>query len=127
MTQPSSAERHPVHHFVLVTDGRDLLGDDSLEALYEAGCTDASIGHRTVEFDREAPTRWDAIQQAIRDVGAVSGLQVVDVRDSMDDLPAEPVQQIGILVADGLESGEGRPLTPEVVDDLRTRALGRTV
>ena len=127
MTQPSSAERHPIHHFVLVTDGRDLLDDDNLEALYEAGCTDASIGHRTVEFDREASTRWYAIQQALRDVGAVSGLQVVDVRDSMDDLPAEPVQQIGILVADGLESGEGRPLTPEVVDDLRARALGRTV
>lgn len=58
MTQPSSAERSPVHHFVLVTDRRDLLDDDNLEALYEAGCTDASIGHRTVEFDREASTRW---------------------------------------------------------------------
>ena len=45
----------PVHHLVLVTEGRDLLEDDILEALYEAGCTDASIGHRTVGFDREAP------------------------------------------------------------------------
>ena len=94
MTQPSSAERNPVHHFVLVTDGRDLLDDDALEALYEAGCTDASIGHRTVEFDREAPTRWAAIQQAIRDVGAVFGLQVVDVRDSMDAVTAEPAPQV---------------------------------
>ena len=94
MTQPSSAERHPVHHFVLVTDGRDLLDGDNLEALYEAGCTDASIGHRTVEFDREAPTRWAAIQQAIRDVGAVFGLQVVDVRDSMDAVTAEPAPQV---------------------------------
>ena len=90
MTQRSSRERIPVHHFVLVTDGLDLLDDDNLETLYEAGCTDASIGHRTVEFDREAPTRWDAIQQAIRDVSAVSGLRVVDVRDSMDAIPAAP-------------------------------------
>ena len=56
----------PEHHFVLFTEGRDLLEEVTLEALYEAGCTDASIGHRTVEFDREAPTRWDAIQSAFK-------------------------------------------------------------
>jgi len=71
------------HHFVLVTEGRDLLEREALEPPYEAGCTDASIGHRTVEFDREAPTRWDAIQTAIQDVGSVAGVKVVDVRDSL--------------------------------------------
>ena len=86
MTRASSHRESPVHHLVLVTEGRDLLDDDVLEALYTAGCTDASIGHRTVEFDRRAPTRWDAIQSAIRDVTTVSGVQVVDVRDSMDAL-----------------------------------------
>ena len=90
MTQSSSAGRNAIHHFVLVTEGCDLLDDANLEALYEAGCTDASIGRRTVEFDRESPTRWDAIQQAIRDVSTVSGLRVVDVRDSMDAVPTEP-------------------------------------
>lgn len=89
MTQSSSADRNVGHHFVLVTEGCDLLDDARLEALYEAGCTDASIGHRTVEFDREAPTRWEAIQQAIRDVSTVAGLRVVDVRDSMDAVPTE--------------------------------------
>ena len=92
MTQSSSAGRNAVHHFVLVTEGADLLDDANLEALYEAGCTDASIGHRTVEFDREAPTRWDAIQQAIQDVSAVSGLRVIDVRDSMGAVPTEPTE-----------------------------------
>ena len=90
MTQPSPTYRNPVHHFVLVTEGCDLLDDANLEALYEAGCTDASIGHRTVEFDREAPTRWHAIQQAIQDLSAVSSLRVIDVRDSMDAVPTEP-------------------------------------
>lgn len=90
MTQSSSANRNAVHHFVLVTEGCDLLDDANLEALYEAGCTDASVGHRTVEFDREAPTRWDAIQRAIQDVSTLSGLRVVDVRDSMDAVPIEP-------------------------------------
>ena len=92
MTQSSSAGRNAVHHFVLVTEGADLLDDANLEALYEAGCADASIGHRTVEFDREAPTRWDAIQQAIQDVSAVSGLRVIDVRDSMGAVPTEPTE-----------------------------------
>ncbi len=75
-----------MHRLVLVTDGPDLLDDEVLEALYEAGCTDASIGHRVVEFDRAAPTRWDAIASAIRDVTEVSGVRVIDVRDSMDAL-----------------------------------------
>ena len=92
MTQSSSADRNPIHHFVLVIEGCDLLDDANLEMLYEAGCTDASIGHRTAEFDREAPTRWHAIQQAIRDVSAVPGLQVVDVRDGMDAVPVEPTE-----------------------------------
>ena len=88
MTDTAPQDGHgPVHHLVLVTEGRDLLEDDILEALYEAGCTDASIGHRTVGFDREAPTRWEAIESAIRDVATVAGVRVVDVRDSMDALP----------------------------------------
>ena len=86
MTRASSQRENQVHHLVLFTEGRDLLDNDVLEALYAAGCTDASIGHRTVEFDRSAPTRWDAIQSAIRDVTTVTGVQVVDVRDSMDAL-----------------------------------------
>lgn len=87
MTDTTSEDGRPVHHLVLVTDGRDLLDEEVLEALYEAGCTDASIGHRVVEFDRAAPTRWDAIRSAIRDVTEVFGVRVVDVRDSMDALP----------------------------------------
>ncbi len=86
MTDNTSGQGHPVHHLVLVTTGADLLDDEVLEALYEAGCTDASIDHRVVEFDRAAPTRWDAITSAIRDVTQVSGVRVIDVRDSMDAL-----------------------------------------
>ena len=86
MTNAASQSENPVHHLVLVTEGRDLLDDDVLETLYAAGCTDATIGHRTVEFDRVAPTRLDAIQSAIRDVTAATGVRVVDIRDSMEAL-----------------------------------------
>ena len=70
----------PVHHLVLVTEGRDLLSDEVLDALYEAGCT-------------EAPTRWDAIQSAIRDVTAVAGVKVIDARDSLDALSGDRAER----------------------------------
>ena len=93
MTDAAPQDSNPLHHLVLVTEGRDLLENEVLDALYEAGCTDASIGHRIVEFDREAPTRWDAIQSAIRDVTTVAGVRVVDVRDSMDTLPGNRTER----------------------------------
>lgn len=43
------------------------------------------------------------------------------------DQQAEAARRFRILIADGLESGEGRPLTSEVVDELRARALGRAM
>ena len=41
------------------------------------------------------------------------------------DQQAEEARRFRMLIADGLESGEGRPLTSEVVDELRGRTLGR--
>ena len=41
------------------------------------------------------------------------------------DQQADEARRFRMLIADGLASGEGRPLTSEVVDGLR--ALGRTV
>lgn len=93
MKDATPGNSDPVHHLVLVTEGRDLLSDEVLDALYEAGCADASIGHRTVEFDREAPTRWDAIQSAIRDVTAVAGVKVIDARDSLDALSGDRAER----------------------------------
>ena len=43
------------------------------------------------------------------------------------DQQAEEARRVRMLIADGFESGEGRPLTSEVVDELRARSLGRTV
>ena len=36
---------------------------------------------------------------------------------------AQAARLLCLLIADGLESGKGRPLTPEVVDELRAQAL----
>lgn len=40
------------------------------------------------------------------------------------DQQAEAARRFRGLIADGLESGEGRPLTSELVDEIRSRALG---
>ena len=39
------------------------------------------------------------------------------------DQQAEAARRFRLLIADGLESGEGRALTSDVIDDLRARAL----
>ncbi|WP_419838838.1 type II toxin-antitoxin system ParD family antitoxin [Candidatus Poriferisodalis sp.] len=43
------------------------------------------------------------------------------------DQQSEAARRLRLLIADGLESGEGRPLTSDVVDELRTRAFSRAV
>lgn len=43
------------------------------------------------------------------------------------DQHAEAAHRFRLLIADGLESGEGRRLTGDVVDELRDRALGTEV
>ncbi|MCY3894526.1 MAG: type II toxin-antitoxin system ParD family antitoxin [Acidimicrobiaceae bacterium] len=43
------------------------------------------------------------------------------------DQLAEAARRFRQLIADGVESGEGRPLTSDIVDDLRARAFSRRV
>ena len=69
-----------VHHFEIETEGADLLDWEMIDALYEAGCSDATIRHGSVEFDREAPTLVEAVESAINDVETVFGVTVKGVR-----------------------------------------------
>ena len=78
MTAPATSLDEPMatHHFVLVTEGADLLEWETLDALDEAGCGDATVGHHILEFDRAAPTRDEAMCSALRDVESVRGVRV---------------------------------------------------
>ena len=67
------------HHFVLVTEGVDLLEWETLDALFKAGCDDATVGHDTLEFDRAAPTRDEALCSALRDAESVPGVRVLRI------------------------------------------------
>lgn len=81
MTAPATSSDEPMsqHHFVLVTGGVDLLEWETLDALFEAGCGDATVGHHTIEFDRAASTRDEALCTALRDVESVPGVRVLSV------------------------------------------------
>jgi hypothetical protein len=70
--------------FTLTVEGADILTDEALDALYDAGCDDAvfgaSDGVQTGEFDREAADFADAVASAIKAVeAAVPGARVVEV------------------------------------------------
>ena len=75
------------HQFTLVISG-DLEADATTDALFDAGCDDATFG--TVDqvgyadFIREAPTLGEAVRSAIRQVESVSGLRVTRIEP--DDL-----------------------------------------
>ncbi len=75
------------HHFTLIISG-DLEADPTIDALFEAGCDDATFG--TVDhvgyadFTREARSFGEAVRSAIRQVESVSGLRVTRIEP--DDL-----------------------------------------
>ena len=75
--------------FTLTIDGADVMTDIAQEALYEAGCDDATFGVsegvQTAEFDREAIEFAEAVASAIRAVeSAVPGARVVEVHRERD-------------------------------------------
>jgi len=90
-----------VHSFTLFFSGADVLDDESLNALYEAGCDDALFGARDGAqygaFDREARSFSEALASAIRDVtSAVKGVRVVRIE------PDELVTMAAIAKRSGL-------------------------
>lgn len=86
------------HEFTLVVDGP--VGDESvLDKLYEAGCSDATVGSIDgvgyLDFHREAGSFPEAVLSAIRDAESVPGLRVLRVEP--DDLVtmAEIAERLG--------------------------------
>lgn len=72
------------YRFTVTVDGIDVMAAAAQDALYEAGCSDATIGVvdgvQTIDFDRHAPTFGDAVGSAIRSIeNGVAGTLVVAV------------------------------------------------
>lgn len=117
----------PEYTFTLIIDG-DRDSALNLDALFEAGCDDATFGEvdgvSYAEFAREAPSLNVAVLSAIRAAESVSDTRVLRVEP--DDLvtAAEIAQRLGrsresvrLLIAGDRGGGE----FPAPVSHLRTR------
>ena len=130
--KPMSPKPKPaIHSFTLFFSDADVLDDEQLDALYEAGCDDALFGVRDGAqygaFDREANSFSEALASAIGDVtSAVPGLQVVRIE------PDELVTMAAIAKRSGLsreyirllstnERGPGGFPAPVTYADHKTR------
>lgn len=66
--------KHPrkTYEFTLIVDGIADIDDATVDALYEAGCDDSSLGVRSgaflASFDRESESFEDAVLSAIADI-----------------------------------------------------------
>lgn len=75
--------------FTLTIEGVDVLSDEALDALFEAGCGDATFGIsngvQTADFDRESTDFADAVASAIKAIETVvPGARVVDIHRDRD-------------------------------------------
>ena len=73
-----------VHQFTLIVEGPNLQADSRIDALFDAGCDDATVGRvgvtQYLDFDREAETVADAVFEATEAIeAAVPGARVVHV------------------------------------------------
>ncbi len=71
------------YHFTLIVEGTDFAGSDVVNAVYEAGCDDATVGVRNgvpcADFSREAPCLEEAALSAIADLESVEGIAVLRI------------------------------------------------
>ena len=74
-----------IHHFTLIVDGPNLQDDTLVDAVFEAGCDDATVaridGIQYVDFDREAASLDHAILSAVADLKCIDGVEVVKIAD----------------------------------------------
>ncbi len=76
----------PTFTFTLEVQGPDVHGEETVNALFEAGCDDALVGssdgNQFLDFDREAVSLEEAVRSAVVDIESVDGLKVVRVADA---------------------------------------------
>ena len=79
------------HHFTLIIEGPDMQEEAIIDALFENGCDDGTVGRsegiQFIVFEREAASFAEAVQSAIDDIERILELKVVqidgaDIRDT---------------------------------------------
>jgi hypothetical protein len=121
----------PVRSFTLFFEGPDLLDDERMDALFEAGCDDAVFGERDgaqyAAFDRDAPSLCAALASALDQLtSAVPGLEVTRVEPDHLVTMAAIADRVGLsreqirLLSNGRRGPGGFP-SPVAYVDRKTR------
>lgn len=81
-TKTGTAPYMKMFTFTLLLQGISPLTPENLDALFEAGCDDATFGQRGsvfyADFDREAPSFAEAVDSAVTAIeSVVPGLRVI--------------------------------------------------
>lgn len=117
------------YDFTLIVEGTEFLEDDVVDAVYEAGCDDAtvgvSVGVPCADFTREAPSLEEAALSAITDIESVDGIEVIRIADAGIFTVADIAERTGRtresvrLLIEGKRGPGGFP--PPVTDPRRRR------
>ena len=74
------------HHFTLIIEGPDMQEETIIDALFDNGCDDGTIGRsegiQFIVFDREAASFAEAVRSAIDNIERVPGLKIVRIADA---------------------------------------------
>ncbi len=69
----------PTRRFTLIVEGPDLQAERVIDALFQAGCDDATVGRtdgvQYIEFDREAKSFSKAVFSAVQDIEKVGAFR----------------------------------------------------
>jgi hypothetical protein len=123
--------KRAIHSFTLFLGGVDVLEDEQLDALFEAGCDDALFGVRDgaqyAAFDREADSFGEALASAIRAVtSALPSLRIARIEPDELVTMAAIAERSGlsreyIRLLSNMERGPGGFPAPVAYADHRTR------
>ena len=116
------------YDFTLIVGGTDFLDDAVVDAVYEAGCDDATVGATNgvpcADFSREASSLENAALSAIADLESVDGIEVIRIADaglvSISDIAAR-TGRTGESVRLLVEGKRGPGGFPAPVTDPRRR------
>ena len=74
------------YHFTLIVEGPDMQDEAVIDALFENGCDDGTVGRsddvQFIVFDREAASHVEAVRSAIDDIERTPELKVVRIADT---------------------------------------------
>lgn len=83
------------HRFSLRVQGIDVTSAEIMDAIWEAGCRDSTIGTcdgiQHAHFDRVAPSVQDAMRSAVHEVESIPGARITHIRTDRDWTPIESV------------------------------------